>query len=605
MGKGPDQPSIQELEGLAEEYDTLMETKEEENEKTPSFDELIRKVSRIPGSARCVEVLVELDRILGQMPEEQRLQNCPGFLVRLRPKGMDINSLYEAMHALNVRHKVLKPPVSKFPFELDMDWARFEKDPRDCHTGLLFARINHGSALAIFEIPRDIVTRLSVLDAVMAKYATLRGKFTYCIVIQDPLDPEELQQIRSVLDKHLYTITLDIQPTDEELVGAILDGARESGASLTSESELRNQLIESLAREKEGKDFNFSTFAERATMVLLYGDLARSHAPMEAAPLPEDHIQKREEIAKTRLQGSLRKLDRLAGLADLKQKVREILMFHQWRQMAGVEDEDVGNPSLHMVFLGNPGTGKTLAARLIGEIFREAGILTQGDFHEVTRTDLVSQYIGQTEQKTLEVCNKAIGSVLFIDEAYALYSEEKGRDFGEQVINTLLPFMEEHRRDTVVILAGYTNEMLRLLSMNPGLRSRIAHTIAFADYMAEELTEIFLQQMGEALTLANPARSRLERHFERIASLTRTDSRIGNGRYARNLYERSILKMAERVVRDGIQDAERQRMLVEADIEAASQELLKGVLDPNLRIIRPIGFQGLSQESTERDNRIA
>src|SRR5581483_1850570 len=194
----------------------------------------------------------------------------------------------------------------------------------------------------------------------------------------------------------------------------------------------------------------------------------------------------------------LDQLDReLVGLAPVKGRIREIaayLIVDKARRAQGLTS---GAPSLHMCFTGNPGTGKTTVAQRMADILHRLGYIRNNHLVSVTRDDLVGQYIGHTAPKTKEVLKKAMGGVLFIDEAYYLYRPENERDYGQESIEILLQVMENNRDDLVVILAGYKDKMERFFSSNPGMRSRIAHHIDFPDYTADELLAIAKRMLAQ------------------------------------------------------------------------------------------------------------
>ena len=200
----------------------------------------------------------------------------------------------------------------------------------------------------------------------------------------------------------------------------------------------------------------------------------------------------------------------------------------------------------NMVFYGPSGTGKTTVARLIGQLYRAIGILSQGQLVEVDRSGLVAGYVGQTALKTQEVIQKAIGGVLFIDEAYALNGRSEN-DFGQEAIDTLLKAMEDHRDDLIVILAGYSKEMAEFLTANSGLKSRFPNIIEFPDYTGEELLAIAkLQAGGKGYTLDERCDANLLAYFNAV-QLTRARD-AGNGRLARNKVEEAILNQSRRLV---------------------------------------------------------
>ncbi|MHB1870251.1 MAG: CbbX protein [Steroidobacteraceae bacterium] len=241
----------------------------------------------------------------------------------------------------------------------------------------------------------------------------------------------------------------------------------------------------------------------------------------------------------------LESLDReLIGLAPVKRRIRDIaalLLIDKLRQVHGLS---AGAPALHMSFTGNPGTGKTTVAMRMAEILHRLGYVRKGHLVAVTRDDLVGQYIGHTAPKTREVLKRAMGGVLFIDEAYYLYRPENERDYGQEAIEILLQVMENQREDLVVIFAGYKQRMDTFFHSNPGLSSRVAHHIEFPDYSAEELiaiAQLMLEQMHYRLSPA--ALAALEEYIER----RRTQPHFANARSIRNALDRARLRQASRL----------------------------------------------------------
>jgi probable Rubsico expression protein CbbX len=243
--------------------------------------------------------------------------------------------------------------------------------------------------------------------------------------------------------------------------------------------------------------------------------------------------------------GVLDQLDReLVGLLPVKRRIREIASFlvvSKARSLMGLE---AGAPSLHMCFTGNPGTGKTTVAMRMAEILHRLGYVRKGHVVSVTRDDLVGQYIGHTAPKTKEILKKAMGGVLFIDEAYYLYRPENERDYGQEAIEILLQVMENNRDDLVVILAGYKDRMDTFFQSNPGMSSRIAHHIDFPDYSEDELLQIADKMVGQMhYSMDRAAREALARYIE----LRKVQPHFANARSIRNALDRARLRQANRV----------------------------------------------------------
>jgi len=235
----------------------------------------------------------------------------------------------------------------------------------------------------------------------------------------------------------------------------------------------------------------------------------------------------------------------LIGLAPVKTRIREIAALLQIDQLRRQHQLSSAAPTLHMSFTGNPGTGKTTVALRMGEILKRLGYLRSGHLVAVTRDDLVGQYIGHTAPKTREVIRKAMGGVLFVDEAYYLYKAENVRDYGTASIEILLQAMENHRDDLVVILAGYGDRMAQFFRSNPGMRSRIGHHIDFPDYSAPELlaiAKLMLAQQNYRLDRAG------EEAFAEYIALRMKQEHFANARSIRNALDRARLRQASRLV---------------------------------------------------------
>ncbi len=273
-------------------------------------------------------------------------------------------------------------------------------------------------------------------------------------------------------------------------------------------------------------------------------------APAGQEPLPPDAtVELGAEQQALRISEMLDRLDReFVGLAPVKDRVREIAALLLIDRLRGRYGLSSSRPSLHMCFTGSPGTGKTTVAMRMGEMLAALGYLRKGQLVSVTRDDLVGQYVGHTAPKTKEVLKRAMGGVLLIDEAYYLYRPENERDYGQESIEILLQFMEAHREDLVVILAGYSDRMDVFFRSNPGMASRIAHHIDFPDFSLGELMQIAeLMLDREQYRLAEPAQVA----FREYVALRMSQPRFANARSIRNAIDRLRLRQARRLVAAG------------------------------------------------------
>ena len=262
-----------------------------------------------------------------------------------------------------------------------------------------------------------------------------------------------------------------------------------------------------------------------------------------------EQIDLAQELADAGIEDVFELLDKeLIGLAPVKTRIREIaalLLVEALRRKLGLSGDP---PTLHMSFTGNPGTGKTTVALRMAEILHRLGFVRKGHLVSVTRDDLVGQYIGHTAPKTKEIVKKAMGGVLFIDEAYYLYRPENERDYGQEAIEILLQVMENHREDLVVILAGYVERMDRFFASNPGFRSRIAHHIDFPDYSNEELLAIGELILAKQNYKFSPAGREAMANY---IVARKKQPHFANARSIRNALDRARLRQANRLVRGG------------------------------------------------------
>ena len=283
---------------------------------------------------------------------------------------------------------------------------------------------------------------------------------------------------------------------------------------------------------------------------------AAAKAESEEVPPPE------------KIEDLVAELDSYIGLSAVKQEVKNLINLvkvHKLRSENGLPTEDL---SLHMVFSGNPGTGKTTVARIMARIYHSLGILSKGQLVEVDRSGLVAGYVGQTALKTRNVIDKALGGVLFIDEAYAL-NGGGDNDFGQEAIDTVLKAMEDHRDDLVVIVAGYTELMRDFIRSNPGLESRFNRFLEFEDYSLDEMMGIFRMRCEKGQYTLAPEAEEAVRQF--IAEENTHPETFGNARGVRNLFEKVLIQQSNRLAGLETVTKEDLMLLTQEDVRAARE----------------------------------
>jgi AAA+ superfamily predicted ATPase len=372
--------------------------------------------------------------------------------------------------------------------------------------------------------------------------------------------PKSCELIKDVFMEHLGAVTeVVIQET-----AAFHDRAKEYLKSVakhhgaTPDRNLYRQI-----KSDEGysaKDLNiiFETWYDRQLKTKIYSQ----YACLETA---------NKQIASKKPKGSAyADLEKMVGLSEAKKTINEILDFYKAQKLFKDKGIAVEHPAMHMIFTGNPGSAKTTVARLLAQIMKENDLLSVRDLFEVGRADLVGKYVGSTAPIVKQKFRAAKGSVLFIDEAYSLVDDRDGL-YGDEAINTIVQEMENNREDMVVIFAGYPDKMERFLQKNPGLRSRIAFHVPFADYNADELFDITSLMAGnKKLKLCDGVREKLLPIYETAAKT----GDFGNGRFVRNMFEKAVMKQAARLVSMDVDIVTKDdiRTLLAEDFEAPPQK---------------------------------
>ena len=432
----------------------------------------------------------------------------------------------------SVREKRLDPPKENRPTELDdFDSLSGEKMFR--------------SAVSVMAIDiSEWMNRLNThqFKAFLETFPTSEKQIL--VVFRVPfIDKEVLEKIRLQLSDVLSVRVLAFPPFTN---GELEECARKelAGYDYTITDEALAVFAERLNEERSDGHFYGLRTMQKVVRELVY-----SKCLDNAAGGKNSREITREDAVKIRLLGQNADLSaeamlgRLVGSETIRTRIEEIVSQIQLAR----KNKDLGTPCIHMRFVGNPGTGKTTVARIIGRILKEKGVLRVGNFFEYSGRDFCGQYVGETAPKTSGMCRDAYGSVLFIDEAYSLYrSTDSGRDYGREALDTLIAEMENHRSDLVVIMAGYTDEMNLLMQGNPGLASRMPYVIEFPNFTRTQLYEIYESMVKEHFEYTEDLLPAARSFFEQLSEEIIGAKEFSNGRFVRNLFERTWAKASMR-----------------------------------------------------------
>ncbi len=336
-----------------------------------------------------------------------------------------------------------------------------------------------------------------------------------------------------------------------------------------------------LEEKNDGKFYGIKTVDKVVLEMIYLKELVNAENGVD-----DNLIRKSEILELTSYYGDDRRsgaelLDDMIGMESLKSRIEEIVSQIEMAH----KNKSLGYPCIHMRFVGNPGTGKTTVARVVGTILRERGILRNGNFFEHAGREFCGRYVGETAPKTAAMCRDAYGSVLFIDEAYTLYRGSDSKvDYGREAIDTLIAEMENHRSDLVVIMAGYPDEMKELMKANPGLESRMPYVIEFPNYTREQLFEIFMKMVDKSFAYSEDFKNAVKEYFDSLPSDIIDAKDFSNARFVRNLFERTWGKA---ILRSQLAKCECSNLTKEDFLLASSEKEFKKIMEKQ---VRTLGF---------------
>ncbi len=392
----------------------------------------------------------------------------------------------------------------------------------------------------------------------------------YVYVFRIPfLEKKALDEIASIISDQMLLRVIQIPPlSDSVLMGAVWNCV--TSKDFEFDDTIMDMIINKFQQEKmDGRFYGFKTAAKISNELMLCkaADAAskeNSGASPDRSVISADDLSRFIGDEKQQLTG-YDALNELIGMQDITQRVKEIVA----QVKIAIANEKLDRPCIHMRFTGAPGTGKTTVARIIGQILREEGILRKGGFFEYEARDLVAEYEGQTAVKAASICRDAYGSVLFIDEAYALdEGKTNGANFGKEAIATLVSEMENHRDDMLVVMAGYKEDMEELMKVNQGLRSRMPYILDFPNYTRQQLFEIFMLMVKKHFRYDDELEQHAREYFLALSDSYLESKEFANARFVRNLYERTWSKGALRCTMAGHTDI----VLTKQDFICASEE---------------------------------
>lgn len=516
--------------------------------RASSPDSALSRIEELIGADDFKELIREIHAVAPQLSKYQ-VQNtftCRSYLFAIND-GYGL-STYLQLFADFLSESRLVKLSSKKQVEIKIDAPSKDNDPlSDAVKALNSSR--DSITIVCYDIS-EWMTKVSSPEFKRFLRKLTSYSDSYIFIFRVPfIEKDVLHNIQQSLADIMITHPVSFIPLDLEQLTCCAK-KKLSSSGFTAEDDVWDVFATRINEEKsDGRFYGINTVHKVVNEMIYTKLVSNATSGEDNAHILRDEIKDLAHFVDSDYITADTMLDEMIGMSAVAARVREIIA----QIVLANESDNLERPCLHMRFVGNPGTGKTTVARIVGKMLKENGILRNGQFFEYAGRDLVGSYVGHTAPKTAEICRDAYGSVLFIDEAYSLYRDtgKSSNDFGREALDTLIAEMENHRNDLVVIMAGYPDEMADLMKGNIGLESRMPYLIQFPNFTKEDLFQIFMQMVRRSFKYDEGFEAAARDFFYSIDDATLESKEFSNARLSRNLYERTWGKAAVRRQIDG------------------------------------------------------
>ena len=531
--------------------------KDEEEESVPyDLEELLSEVP-MKHSEDMINYLRETDKVI-PMLRKMNNERCiwtQNLLVSV-DSGFGLTTFLKTLVKIHVNHKLVenKDNISSYFDEYELHKASHAEDEKKNWEQLFdYAKRKsmHAERGSFTVLCLDISEYISDLTtpgfSEKIKRLSDETKNYICVFRIPFMEKNIVSDIAELLGDTMNIRLLCVPPIPmEDMVGYMHNRLKKFGID-SDESCNESFERELILEKKDDSFFGYKTLNKVIDKIIYDKAVKNAETGKVDLRIESSDIQVADGFSDENDADPVAKLKELVGMEAVSKQILEIIAQMKYAKEASAKDDSFEKPSIHMMFSGNPGTGKTTVARIVAKIMKEQGILRKGYMHEYHGRDLCGRYIGETAPKTSAICRDAYGSVLFIDEAYSLYrGDDNTRDYGREALDTLVAEMENHRDDMCVIFAGYKDEMEIMLQGNIGLRSRIPYIIEFPNYTREQLVNIFFKMLGDRFKYDDSFKDALSDFFNELPDEFLETKEFSNARFVRNLYEKIWGKAAYR-----------------------------------------------------------